>query len=190
MPNTSATGGYIQPTGSLPDEDATLADGIQMLVVGITGLDGSLVRPRWQPVPPKQPESNIDWCAVGVLSQSSEANVSLRHNADGLGSTTSFETQMLEIMASFYGPNSGGNANLLRAGLMIAQNREALFLKDMALSGIPDKSVRMPEMVSQTWVDRSDLAFMIRRKITRIWPIENMDSADITVNNNHFGVTP
>ena len=182
-PNSSEAIGYLVPVSTPPDEDIALAVDLQRLVVGLTGLPGQLVRPRWQPVPPKQPEANVDWCGIGVLSQASDDNISLRHDGTangGLGSSTSFEYQTLEVMASFYGPGSGGHANALRAGLMIAQNREAMFLSDMALVGVPDKTARLPELVNDVWIDRIDLTFYVRRKVTRTWLIENLNGVTIT----------
>lgn len=48
QPNTSATGGYLAPLLK-PSvlEDPELTDFFQSLVAGITGLDPTLVFPRW-----------------------------------------------------------------------------------------------------------------------------------------------
>src|SRR5574340_383319 len=69
MANTSATGGYLSPDASaLPLEGDALDALLQGMVVGITGLPGAMVRPRWQSVVPKQPEPTVDWCAIGITT--------------------------------------------------------------------------------------------------------------------------
>ena len=174
MTNTSATGGYIQPTSALPLDDAALDTLLQALVVGITGLPGNLVRPRWQPVAPKQPDASVDWCAVGVMDYDAESNISITHDGTGLGQSTSYQNETLDIQASFYGPTARGNASLLRDGLMIAQNRELLSLQEISLKGQPGRAIRAPELVNQQWINRVDLPFTLSRRIVRIWPIENI----------------
>jgi hypothetical protein len=62
-----------------PLEDDDLDNAFQGLVVGITGLDQSLVRPRWQSNPPKQPEPTIDWCAIGVTSSQADTFAVVQH---------------------------------------------------------------------------------------------------------------
>src|SRR4051812_9766277 len=55
--NDSSTGGYLSPVvASSALQDAALDALLQQMVAGITGLPGNMVRPRWQPVTPKQPE--------------------------------------------------------------------------------------------------------------------------------------
>lgn len=71
MSNDSSTGGPLiaedgTPTLALDDPfDAFL----QSLVVGVTGIPGNLCRPRWQPIPPAEPEVGTDWCAIGVTEE-------------------------------------------------------------------------------------------------------------------------
>ena len=66
--NTSATGGYLTAAPPLPLDDQALDEVFQALGVAITGLDGTLVRPRWQVVVPKQPAPAVNWCAVSVMT--------------------------------------------------------------------------------------------------------------------------
>ena len=183
--NTSATGGFLAPSSASPIEDTALEDALTAIVAGVTGIDPTLVRPRWQVLPPKEPEITVDWCGVGVLNENPDAgNPSTVHNPDdngGLGSSTTTQQSELVIMASFYGPNARGFASLLRDGLMIGQNREALFLLGMTLVSKPGAGVRVPELVNSQWRNRVDISFAIRRSISRTWPIENLLGAQITV---------
>lgn len=174
MSNTSATGGYIQPLTPPPISGDQLDGVMQALVVGVTGLPGNLVRPRWQSIEPKSPDLSVDWCGIGVIEYVAESNVSHTHSGVGLGSSTSYQVEKMVVSASFYGPNCRSNAALLRAGLMMAQNREALSLLEISLAGEPTAASRVPELVNGQWLDRADLQFAIVRREVWVWPIENV----------------
>jgi hypothetical protein len=181
----SSTGGFLSPTSSLPAEDAALDAILQALVVGVVGLPGNLVRPRWQIVPPTQPEAGTDWCAVGLIDEESEPNISLIHNAAGDGSSTSIDVDIITVLASFYGPTARGNAKTLRTGLMIAQNREFLFNTGLALMEAPGKSRPLPDLVNQQTLRRVDISMRFRRRTVLNWAILNllqMEGALITDN--------
>ncbi len=181
MSNTSASGGFLTPISPPPIEDDALADALQEMLVGITGLDPTMVRPRWQAVPPKQPPAEMDWCAVGVMSIATDQNVSLVHRSAGEGTSDSFHDVTLDVVASFYGPNASGLANLLRDGLMIAQNREAMFRLNMALVGMPGPTVKSADLVNHQFITRSDISFDVRRRVTRTWAIQNVRTVNGTV---------
>ncbi len=70
--NTSATGGYLAPSPApapTPLEGQALLDFVQSWVVGITGLDGPLVRPYWQSEPPNVPQAGEAWCAFKISTR-------------------------------------------------------------------------------------------------------------------------
>ncbi len=71
MSNDSASGGYLLPQDGTPtlEPDDPFDTLIQSIVVGVTGMPGDLVRPRWQPVPLAEPEPGTDWCAIGVTGE-------------------------------------------------------------------------------------------------------------------------
>ena len=111
MANTSATGGYLSPdVVSPPLEGDDLDDEFQEAVVGITGLAGSLVRPRWQPGNPKQPEPTVDWCAIGITTQTPDATPHIQHSGAGNGKDTLKRHELINVLCTFYGPNSKRNA--------------------------------------------------------------------------------
>lgn len=173
--NTSATGGYLRPVSTAPAEDDALADVLQALVKGVTGLPGQMVRPRWQTIPPKQPPADVDWCGIGVLSITPvEGNISQRHIAAGFGTSESFHDVVLDVQASFYGPHSSGLANTLRDGLMIAQNREEMMRQNMALVATPGPTMKTVELVNTQYLNRSDISFQVRRRVARTWAIQNV----------------
>jgi hypothetical protein len=179
MGNTSATGGILQPAGTpAPPEDTELDAILQALVAGITALPGSLVRPRWQPVMPKQPAPDVDWCAIGVVAEEPDAGPYLHHNSDALGSTTSIRHEEIDVLASFYGPHSGGYAKLFRDGLGIPQNVEALTAQDLGF--VWCGTIRTaPELVNQQWIRRKDMPVTFRCKTSRLYQIQNIVAADV-----------
>lgn len=183
--NTSASGGFLVPSSASPLEDVSLEDALTSLVSGVTGIDPTLVRPRWQATPPKEPEITLDWCGVGVMNDNPDAgNVSTVHNPNdngGLGSSTTTQQGVLDVMASFYGPNARGLSNLLRDGMMVAQNREAMYALGMGLVSKPGPGVKVPELINNQWRNRVDVTFAIRRTVSRTWPIENVLGVQITI---------
>jgi hypothetical protein len=173
--NDSSTGGFLSPApAGLPPEDTALDEILQALVVGVTGLPGNLIRPRWQPRPPPVPEPSVDWCAIGITDEDPEPNISQVHLSAGQGSTISYDVDTVTVLASFYGPTARGNAKLLRTGLMIPQNRETLYNSGLALMEIPGKTVFLPEIVNNQTLRRADIQIMFRRRTTLVWPILNI----------------
>ncbi len=185
MPNDS-TGGYILPA-THPDEDSALDAVFQKAVVGITGLPGSMVRPRWQPVVPKQPEPSDDWCAIGVTLHKSQDGPYIRHNGEFNGTDTMIRHEDISILATFYGPNSNHYALMLRDGLYMPQNIEAFRVGGMVFVEAGD--IRpVPELFNQQWIRRSDMPLRFRRAISRTYNIRNILLADVTFVNDDLGV--
>lgn len=181
MPNTSATGGYIQPASvAAPNEDAELDAILQQMVAGVTGLAGSLVRPRWQPIAPRIPEAGVDWCAFGVTRITSDDNAAVLHDGAQDGSDGLVRHEDLELLATFYGPQAGRFAAMLRDGLHIAQNREGLWAKGVGFVKA-DEMRTVPELINQQWVRRVDLPVYLRRIVRRTYPVLNILSAPISI---------
>lgn len=183
MPNTSATGGFLEPGPGPILEDAALVAVFQKVLVGITGLDGSLVRPRWQTKTPKQPDPSVDWCAVGVGDEIPDAGPSIVHDgaaAGGLGQDNLQRHIDFDVHVTFYGPNSGGYAARLRDGLCILQNDDLLKMNLIAFVS-SGTIARVPELVSEQWVDRRDITLRFRRQVVRTYAIENILSAGVSL---------
>ncbi len=179
--NTSATGGYLSPQPETdPAEDVALEDQLQAIVAGITGIPGHLVRPRWQPVPPKQPSVDTDWCAIGIVRITPDDNAVIAHQPAGEGTDALQRHETIEVLASFYGPGGYRGAARLRDGFPVAQNREAMFLIGMGFIDT-DAIVSAPDLVNQQWLRRADLAFRLRRRIDRTYPVLHLLSAAGTI---------
>lgn len=202
MSNTSASGGYLvallpNPIGAgqggagqggfggdtAPEYDAELDAIFQAFLVGLTGLDGTLVRPRWQPVVPNQPERDTNWCGVGVVSIEKDPYPVIREvpNAtnDGfVGLYTRHEA--INVLASFYGPLAQSYAALAEDGMYVPQNNDMLKPFNMAMTRAePMRSV--PDFVNQQFIRRVDLAFSVKRKVVRTQQILTILSAEIDI---------
>lgn len=178
MPNDSSTGGVLTPSSPPPLTDASLEAILQQLVVGLTGLPGRLVRPRWQSTTPKQPEPSTNWCAIGVTSITPDANPAILHNAAGGGSDTLFRHEQIEVLLSFYGPQGQQYAAQVRDGFWLPQNNDALKAN---LMGFVEADVlrSVPELVNQQWVRRYDFSVWLRRQVVRTYPVLNLLSAAV-----------
>lgn len=221
--NTSATGGYLVaplpiPIGAgqggagqggfggdtAPEYGDELDAIFQRFLVGLTGLPGNMVRPRWQTVVPIQPEPTVNWCGVGVINITKDAYpviLEVPTSANdigagqggagiggfGIGSTTNdgyigmyIRHEAIEVLASFYGPQAQSYAAIAEDGMYVGQNNDMLKPFNMALTrGEPIRSV--PDLVSQQWVKRYDLAFTVKRKVIRTQQILDILSAEIDI---------
>lgn len=181
MPNTSATGGYLTPTTVSPAYDLPLDVQVQGMVAGITGLAGNLVRPRWQPRPPAQPSASTNWCAVGITEIGAAYGHHQSHVSTGEGYDESEAYEDLELLASLYGPGSAGLATLLRDGLWVAQNREAMQAVGLRLRDVGRRVTLLGELVNQEYIRRADVTVSLSRVVTRRYPILNLLEAQIAL---------
>jgi hypothetical protein len=181
MPNTSATGGYLTQTSSSIDGQA-LRRFLQSVIVGVTGLNATLVRPMWQQNPPPIPSIDVDWCGFAIMTQRHEKGAF--HEQLNAGGATLLRHEELDLLCAFYGPNCLVNAGLLRDGLeLIAQNREQLFLAGMGVNGFSDIT-HAPELVNDRFFDRADITMTIQREIRRSYDILHFVGASGTVTAN------
>lgn len=165
MPST-ALGPLVQSAG--PMEGQTLRQFLQSMIVGVTALNGSLVRPMWQPEPPPVPAITENWCGFGVVTQTPDANA--YHDQNQLTSATLVRHEELEVLCAFYGPLCSDYAGRLRDALDLSQNRDTLRTAGMALVGTSGIT-RVPELVNARWYDRADIMLTIRREVRRTYAV-------------------
>lgn len=185
--NSSGTGGYLIPISAPPIDGDELDALLQAMVVGIVGLPGDLVRPRWQPTVPKQPPISTDWAAIGVMSwegtdfpveERTEPSVTAPGGTDLL---TVWKT--ITVLASFYGPHGSANANALHDGVYPAQNREALQAAgiDVVHAGTVTNASYQQNL---QWIRRYDIPVTLRAKVARTFKILSIVSApDVIITN-------
>lgn len=195
MPNNSSTGGYLEeganPPWPTPLEGAALNALLTGLVVGTTGLDGTLVRPRWQPTPPVQPDVSVDWCAIGVINRKTYDYAEQVHDGDangGDGVDYFYVQQDLEVLASFYGPDCQDLANQLRDAVYVPQNLEAIEAQGLTLTQGGDVKA-VPELINQQWVNRADVTITFRREVIRTYPILNILTASGEIDTGVYSTT-
>lgn len=178
--NDSSTGGYLSPSSTNGDlNDLALAKFLQQIVVGITGMPGNMVRPRWQPEPPNIPDFTSNWAAIGPGNRKRDPFSAVIHNPSGDGSNTVVRNRTMDILCSFYGPSSETNSELLAMGLELPQNREAMQLAGFALvSGAGDSTI-VPVLIKERWQYRVDIPFTIRQQQQYTYPILNLEGIQV-----------
>lgn len=188
MANTSSTGGFLVPAPApAPLEGRALLRFVGGIIAGVTGLDGSLVRPYWQETPPNIPDAGVAWCAFRIARKPSDEFPFVgRYPWAPDDNAVSLQRQeALDTLVEFYdlgitGPDDSGGvadyyAALLRDGLAIPQNREVLFRAGMGLAKIGDL-VSLPVKFKNRWQYRVDLEFTINRQIDRTYPVETLSA--------------
>lgn len=166
------------------DDDPDFDELFQGLVASVSGLPGELVRPRWQPNPPKRPEYSVDWAAVGVTEVVPDDGPVILHDGAsnaGQGWDEYQRHEDLMVLVSFYGPQSHRKAYRLRDGLCIPQNLEQMLQQRVAfIDAGPIRAA--PELYNQVWTRRHDIELRFRRKAARNYEILNILSADPILN--------
>jgi len=191
--NTSATGGFLAPSATNAIEDEALRVFFQQIVTGITGIDGKLVRPRWQAEPPNMPTFGSDWASIGVMKRERDCNSYATHRSvnDGSGNNIGTDyvhrTEVLDVLCSFYGPNCEAKSELLAMGLEIDQNREVMQLAGYGLVCVEDATM-MADLFNDRWVTRIDLPFQIRRAQLYQYPVLDLQGAQGTIIEDIGGV--
>lgn len=197
VPN-SATGGFIRPDGTVtsPLYGDALDDLFHDTIVGVTGLDNKLVRPRWQPAPPTQPPFAADWCAFGIVDSEKDWDPYMRHepNANtGAGQTVTEQDEQFQLLVSFFGPDAYAYQSLWEDGLKVDQNRAALNAQGIKWM-FTGRATQVPSLLKEAWVKRVDQRITFRRRVFRTYAVLNIASADIQLDNEHYitdiSVTP
>lgn len=187
MINNSSTGGYLLPAPApTPLEGQALLRFFQAIIVGVSGLDGTMVRPYWQTEPPNVPEQGNAWCAFKIARRPSDEYpfVGRLPYAPEDGADHLQKHEELNISTTFYDTGSNGLADFysaqFRDGLSVPQNREPLFLAGMGLTKIGD-ALTVPELLKKRWLYRVDFEFSVNRQIDRSYPVNTIISAEGTI---------
>lgn len=173
--NTSATGGYTLPSYTQPNPaNLTLEQFIQTVLVGVTGLDGKLVRPKWQQEPPKMPDINTNWMAFGIAQSTPTFNAYVAQQPDG---TTQYQRQQqLNVSLSIYGPQALDIANIVTDSFQIPQNNAGLLSANMGLVEV-GQALHIPELINERFFNRYELTVVLNRQVQRLYPVLSFISA-------------
>lgn len=184
MATSSLTSGYLPPTAASEYGDP-LDDVLQAAIVGVTGIPGKYVRPRWTPEPLPQPPFSTNWAAFGVVRSVVDTFSYEKHEAE----TTAVERdELLYVLHSFYGPDSHGMAERFRDGLEVSQNRDALRAQKIVLVEVGEATV-LPALLKEKWVKRVDVSVTYRRRTSRTYAVLTIQSAQLGLDNEQY-VTP
>lgn len=176
----STAAGILPPVtpGPEPLEDQALDRFLQQYVAALTGIDGALVRPRWQTEPPNQPDIGTTWIALGVSIIRGDTNAAEIHAADGAASTI-YRNEELEVLISTFGPGAGAAWARLRDGLAVEQNRAYLSAAGFGLIELTD-CISAPAFINERWQRRLDSTLRLRRGVTRRFPVLSLAALDAT----------
>ena len=179
MANNSSTGGYLAPSGTPPLDDQALDRFFHDVFMGVTSLPAALIRPRWQINPGNMPPSGTDWMAQGDVEREDEG-VAWQYFAKGTQTFTLARNQTITNLVSIYGPNASTNEALLRDGLSLDQNREAMNLQGIGLVRVGDPR-NMSMLINEQWSKRIDVRITFRRQIVRTYPILTIQSGSVQI---------
>lgn len=180
MSNSSATGGYISQEEQLLPNGLTLLQTIQQMIVGLTNIDGTLVRPKWQTNPPTEPSASLtNWCSFGISITTEDLNPDVYPTTDGESSIMRIYEE-LNVDLSFFGPEGYKNVRNLRDGLKISQNRDALRAAGLGFKETT-QIVNVPELHGQTWFQRNDMTLVLRREVLKTFAVLSLSGAGGTI---------
>lgn len=166
---------YLLPTSPSPLDDQLLDRTLHDLFVGVTGIDPTLVRPRWTAEPGNMPAFNTSWIAQGITYRRDDVVASQTLSLDGL-STTVTRNQELDCLVSCYGASASALQALIRDGLSLNQNREAINALGIVLVSVGGTR-NMAMLINQRWNGRIDCTITFRRMITRVYAVQSLLSA-------------
>lgn len=187
MATNSSTLGYLASTGAASYGN-DLDDIFQGAIVGITGVTGDLVRPRWQVEPPQQPDFTVNWVAFGVVRSEVDTFAHDRHDPTGDGTDKVERDEMLYVLHSFYGPDCHATCERFRDGLELPQNRDVLLANGVAVVEVQE-AVHLPALLKEKWVKRIDATVIYRRRTSRTYAVLTITSSHVDLYNERY-VTP
>lgn len=193
--NTSATGGYLIDRPPLPPNDAQIVAMLQNMVSQMSGLPGHLVRPRWQSMPPTQPDASVTWASIGTVRQEVDDFPQIFHDGhawlDGAiaaGASRMQRHSTLYVLLTVYGPLSVDIAQRMRDAMYMPQQME--MMAPLKVLVVEDMMIAPSEWHNNQWVGRIDLTIQFRLQIDRTYPVLNLEGADLVLHNDEPGSTP
>ena len=168
---------YILPKSSeTPPGGLTVTQFIQAVLVGISGLPGEMVRPKWQIKPPKNPPAVTEnWLAFGIDLTTPDNNAYLGSRDGGL-TIDSQRQEAMDVSVSIYGPDALEIYGVIRDGIQIPQNQQALATAEMVFVEIL-AARRIPDLVNEQFYNRVETGIILRRQVNRIYAVPTILSA-------------
>jgi hypothetical protein len=160
----------------LPSNDELVTMVIEVLR-GVTGMPPGLIRPRWQPKAPNWPAEGIDWVSVGVVRTVP---------SDYGGQTFSDEKLVhqqhltVECLLSIYGPSAVRIAGVVRAGLQMTLNQDAIHGIGLAVQDV-GATTTLSEEVNSVFIPRLDLPVQFRMVMSTTYNVPEIRKSGGTI---------
>jgi len=177
MSNDSTSAGYLTPTRDETEFDEALERRLHLWVAALSGLAADRVCPRWTPEPPEQPALNVNWCGFGITDFDYDGSPAFIQQDESRSEYQRHE--LIECLASFYGPASQRIAAQFRDGITVSQNNETINADGLSLHDY-SKITPFPEFIDNQWVRRYDITVRLRRKVVREYGIKSLVEAPVT----------
>jgi hypothetical protein len=146
-------------------------------IVGLTGLDNTLVRPMYQPNPPTIPPFGTDWIGFHIKVTDTNGSSYQGYKNDVLMLQRDL---VFEVTLAIYGNNAIATSSQILAGMELTQNIEIFRPYNIAF-GTKGKLMRVPELHNQRWLERYNLDFTLNYiavNKTNIMSITSVQSID------------
>lgn len=177
MSNDTTQPGYLTPTSTLQAYDEDLERELSRWVKALSGLPDGMVRPRWTPVQAAMPAQNVNWCGFGIIGFTNDDSPAfVQQSEEG---AQMWRHEVIECLASFYGPGGQRIATQFSDGVSVNQNNETLNAINLSLYDI-SRLTPAPELINSQWVRRYDLTVRLRRKVIREYGIKSLAEAPVT----------
>ena len=177
MSNDSTAAGYLTPVSAPQAYDEALERELSQWARALSGLAPGMVRPRWTATQAALPAADVNWCGFGIIGFTADnAPAFVRQTDDG---NQLWRHEVIETLASFYGPQSQSIATLFRDGLTVEQNNETLKTNELSLADYSELTA-FPELINNQWVRRYDITVRLRRKVIRDYGIKSLVDAPVT----------
>lgn len=177
MNNDSTSAGYLTPLSAGQAYDEALERELSQWVRALSGLPAGMVRPRWTPVQAALPAADKNWCGFGIIGFTADDSPAFALQTDA--SNQLWRHEVVETLASFYGPTSQSIATLFRDGLTVEQNNETLKTNELSLADYSELTA-FPELINNQWVRRYDITVRLRRKVIRDYGIKSLVEAPVS----------
>lgn len=178
MSNDSTTAGYLTPVSDGPDYDEVLERELSRWVKALSGLPDGMVKPRWTYVQAAQPAADVNWCGFGITGIPADDNPAFIDPQDDDSDAQLWRHEVIECLATFYGPGGQRIATQFRDGMAVNQNNETLNTVSLSLADY-GPITPFPELINNQWVRRYDITVRLRRKVIREYGIKTLLDAPV-----------
>ena len=182
----SSTGGILtNSTPALNDEALDLV--FQNFFSSLTGINIAYVLRRWTAEPRTPPDFGSTWIAVGVADIKDD-DYPAQTFIDGVGLVVE-RHEMLEVMASFYGPMAQQAMRAASDSVLIYQNNEQIFATYGIIFHHYDDPVKSPQLMQNRWNNRIDRTFTFRRQIVSTYDVLSLETLNDTLTDGILSVS-